>query len=174
MCPSCVQWLLNRRTNPWYNAKWNMLLIRTQNHLLQRGQSLSIHLLLHYTGLLELLLWWHLFSHEVFYGIPQWFVQECHIYDRCKIYTDVAFFGLITSWCAVDHVVWMKNKSCDDRTESCVQRKTVYFSPCSIASSYSLLYSTHHKYWLTPCQFWCFNPREIGLTVSRAGIFKKY
>ena len=35
-------------------------------------------------------------------------------------------------------------------------------------------YSTHHKYWLTPCQFWCFNPREIGLTVSRAGIFKKY
>jgi hypothetical protein len=35
-------------------------------------------------------------------------------------------------------------------------------------------YSTHNKYWLTPCQFWCFNPREIGLTVSRAGIFKKY
>ncbi len=33
-------------------------------------------------------------------------------------------------------------------------------------------YSTHHKYWLTPCQLWCFNPREIGLTVSRAGIFK--
>ncbi len=36
------------------------------------------------------------------------------------------------------------------------------------------VYSTHHKYWLTPCQFWCFNPREIGPTMSRTGIFLKY
>jgi hypothetical protein len=32
-------------------------------------------------------------------------------------------------------------------------------------------YSTH-VYWITPVQKWCFNPREIGLMVSRAGIFK--
>jgi hypothetical protein len=30
-----------------------------------------------------------------------------------------------------------------------------------------------HKYWLTPCQLWCFNPRKIGPTVFRTGIFLK-
>jgi hypothetical protein len=36
------------------------------------------------------------------------------------------------------------------------------------------IYSTHHRYWITPVQNRRFNPREIGLTVSRAGFLKKY
>jgi hypothetical protein len=43
-----------------------------------------------------------------------------------------------------------------------------------IVKQKSLIYSTHHKYWLTPCQLWCFNPREIGPMASWTGIFLKY
>jgi hypothetical protein len=50
-----------------------------------------------------------------------------------------------------------------------------FCSAISCASDYFVVtYSTHHRYWITPVQNRRFNPREIGLTVSRAGFFKKY